>query len=404
MMCSCSNHRRNSLAIIVALTVAPCTAQSITPQRHTRLSLASSIESDSNVLRQSEQAPTLNRSDVHVSPSVSFDMERPIGLQSLYLVGALAYNDYARHTQLNNASTNVQGGVDWRGGFGCVLRSGGNYARQLVKIEDVATASLAQSSQTTHGVLLRLMCARGSTLRPSLGYRTERVTNSAAALRQNDATTATYDARLGIQRHSIGELAVYGQYRRTHYPHHLMLTPEFIHFYDGGLSLTRDLGGRIRGAVTLGYNQVVPEASNTPPYSGLVWTGNLTLSPGAKLHLALGLSRSTQQSTLLNISYSIDTTNQLNLDYALTHRLKLVAGALASHRRLVSAPEAPLSALGTGDRSITFSGGLHYAPPLRLLGAPVSYALDASYSKRTAENPAYNYHDVVASLSVRVGA
>jgi len=396
------NRSLGALGLSVVLAT-PSQAQSINAQRHMQIGLSAITEYDDNVLRLSDQDPARTRGDHRLSATLSLDVARPIGHQDIYLIGQVGENRYARHAQLDNVTSNLQAGVDWRAGIGCVLRTGGAFSQQLVKIEDVTSSTLAPSTQTSHASVVGLSCARGRVVRPSLNYRDERITNSAAALHQNDTRTQSYDVSLGIQRPRLGELSLFGAYRRTRYPNHIAQSPEYVSFTDAGLRLTRGIGGRIVGNATLSYNRVAPESSATRPYSGLGWTADLTITPGGgRAHLTLALSRATQQSTLLNVSYSIDAANHFGLDYALTHRIKLATDVALTRRSFVGVTGSS-SALGLGDRSASISAGLRYQAPLKFLSAPIIYAFNASYSRRTADNPAFDYRDMQASVSLRIG-
>jgi hypothetical protein len=394
----------SSTGLLVAL-VSSGHAQSIAPQRQAQFGISGAAEYDSNVLRLSDQDPSQSRSDLHLSETISLNWQRPIGQQDIYLVGVVSQNHYPHHPKLNNTSTSVQTGADWRAGVGCVARTGVAYARQRVNLADITSSALASSTQASRAMILSLSCARGPLLRPMVGYRTETVANSASALTQNDTETQTYDVSLGVQRPRFGELTLYGNIRRTRYPHHILNSPEYVRFTDAGLRWTRALGRHLTGTATLNYSNVVPESNATRPYAGLGWTANVALSPGGtRSHITLALSRATQQSTLINISYSIDSSSQIGIDYALTSRIKLLASLTISKRSFVGTAGSLGSALGLGDRSNGIAVGMRYALPFKLLAAPVSLACDASYSRRTADNPAFNYHDALASMSVRIGA
>lgn len=383
---------------------APGQAQNITPQRQAQFGISGGAEYDSNVLRLSDQDPTQGRGDQHITGTLSLNLQRPIGQQDVYFIGTVSQNRYARHAQLNNTAINLQGGADWRAGIGCVVRTGAVLTRQLVNLSDLATATLASSAQTARALVLSVSCARGPLLRPSFDYRDETVTNSAPALSQYDTMTQSYNASLGVRRPRLGEIALYGTVRRTRYPHHILNSPEFVRFTDAGVRWTRALGAHLSGTATISYSNVVPESNATKPYAGLGWTANLTLTPlGTRTHVTLALSRATQQSTLINISYSVDASSQIGIDYALTPRIKLVSAVTLSRRSFVGTAGSAGSALGLGDRSASVSGGLRYALPFKMLAAPVALACDASISRRTADNPAFNYRDALVSLSLRVG-
>ncbi len=379
-------------------------AQALIAERKSHLGLSSTLETDSNVLRLADaDLSAQHRSDVHWAPVVTLDYERPVGRQDVYLLGTLGYNVHARNPQLNTSAFNLQAGVDVRAGHSCAARFGGVFVRQLANLSDVNASGIGYTVQSTTAYIARVNCARGSGLHPTLGYRHEAVRNSAALLQTNDTFSDAFDASLGIQRASLGELSVYGNYRRGRYPHHPFTGPDAVRFYGAGVGFSRQIGARLRGNASFGYSQVVSSQPGVRPYHGASWTADVRFTPSSRSSVTVGLARDSQQSSLINISYTISTTAHARAEYALTHMIRVSLGAQAARRSFEGAATID-SVTGQSDRSVSLTAGLSYASPIHILRNRVTFAADMTYNRHSSDFAALRTHNLVAALSVRIGA
>ncbi len=386
-----------------ALSGGMADAQSITPERRFHVGLSSVFETDSNVLRAADaDLTTPNRSDLRWAPALNLDIERPLGRQDVYLLGNIGYNFYAHNPQLDTSGVNLQSGVDVRAGHRCAARIGGEYVRQLANLNDLSATPLGHTVQNTTAYIARLNCDRGYRLHPTLGYRHEAVRNSAAKLSANDTVSDAFDASVRLQRARFGEISMYGNYRRGRYPHHAAGSSDAVQFYNAGLSYSRSIGAKLRGSVSFGYTMVVPHGTALKRYHGASWTTDVSYTPTSRTHVSFGMTRDSQQSSLLDINYSITTSAHIRADYALTHMVRLSLGAQVSRHAYHGASAVTVATLGQGDRSTSLTAGLSYAPPMRVLRHRITVAADVTYNRRTADNPAFNTHNLVASLSLRM--
>jgi hypothetical protein len=147
---------------------------------------------------------------------------------------------------------------------------------------------------------------------------------------------------------------------------------------------------------------VVPHGAGLKRYHGASWAADLNYTPSSRTHVSLGMTRDSQQSSLIDINYSITTSAHVRADYALTHMVRLSLGAQVSRHAYQGASAVTVATLGQGDRSTSLTAGLRYTPPIHLLRHHITVAADVTYNRRTADNPAFNTHNLVASLSFRM--
>lgn len=360
---------------------------------------------DSNVVRATEAEPGVagfDKADIRFTPAVAVDVTAPFGKQSVFVTGSAGYDFYRRNKQLNRERVALTGGLNLSAGQGCSGRVAFDYGRQQSDFGDFRRLVRVVNATERRGVSLNASCGSVVGLRPSLGYRREEVANSDVSRRQGDYQSNTITASIGYVRPSFGEASIYGSYRRGSYPERRTLgaspVSEKIDVFSGGVNFSRAIGRSLRGTVSAGYSKVDPNLPGVQAYGGISYSADLAWRPVDRLNLSIGASKDVQQSSTLDVSFSIAQNYRLNGSYALGRDIRVNFGVSHAKRQYRESPLIPLLSARTGDKSFQVSGGAVYTPRGR-----ISFVLDVTGGKRSSGNRQFGYSNFVTSLGVRYG-
>jgi hypothetical protein len=380
------------------------------PRTDVRISATDSYED--NVLRLNKVTPTPNgftRADYRFTPSLDIDIVQPIGLQSVFLNGTAGYDFYKRNQRLERERINLAGGADLHVGGDCAQHLELGYGRFQSDLRDFTSTARLRNAQQRLGVSANVSCGGILGLRPGLSYDHERVTNSDIIRRANDYRSDTYGASIGYVSPALGQVSIFGSYRRGIYPNRfrflvgdstgavsVLTISETIDVFSGGVRFTRNIGQNLRGNISLGYTKVQPKLPDAPTFKGASYSADITWSAADRFQTKIGIARTVNQSNLLDVSYSIDDSYSIANSLVVGQSIRLKLGGAYLKRSLRDSPLLRPNSLGSRDRLKEISGGIAYNPPGR-----ISYSFDVTASRRDSQSARFNYSYTVARFSAR---
>lgn len=394
------------MAFIVSAVTSTADAQSdVTRKIGVFVNVQNSYED--NVLRQPDIFPVppgFSRDDFRLSPSLNVDIVQPFGRQKLTLLGGVGYDFYRRNTRLERERINLQGRADLSVGANCKPNVGLAYSRQQSDLADFFSLTDFRLRNREERVTFSsgVKCGGAVGLRPGVTFERSVVKNSSFFRKIGNFNATTVGVSVGLANPALGELSLFGNYRRGSYPNRGAFSGrpnvnERIGVYTAGLRLQRELGSRLKGNVSLGYTVAEPSLAGTRRFSGVSGSADLTAQLGDPLQVTLGYSRAVQQSNQLDVSFTVNDNYNINASYILTPRLVVTAGAARNSRKLRDSPLLNRNLLGANDRTTIFSGGVRYAP-----GGPISFSLNANKSKRSSQTRFFDYDASTVSFGVNL--
>lgn len=383
--------------------VSPAFAQGDLATARTDIRAAVTDAYEDNVLRLPKSAPVpanFARNDYRFTPALNIDVVRPIGLQSVFLNGNVGYDFYKRNKQLERERINLEGGADLRFGGNCTQHLALGYGRQQSDLRDVFSIVRLRNVEERKTVSFAASCSGLIGVKPGVTFDHTDVSNSDNSREQGNYHANTFGGSLGYVSPALGEVSLYASYRFGTYPNRSRIPGirirEDINVYNVGLRYSRSLGTRLRGNVSVGYTKVKPKLAGTAPFNGASYSADITFVPTTQLQTVVGISRSVNQSNLLQDSYSVDDSYNFGATYALSPFIRANVGAGFSKRKFKDSPIIGPTPFGSGDRTRQLSSGLGYTPPGKF-----SYAFDVAATKRSSALRRFDYNYFVARLTVR---
>jgi hypothetical protein len=304
--------------------------------RETDLNASASVLYDSNTARSS-QALAASRGlvlpDVLYSPETDFTVSRFVGLELVYATGFIGYDFHQRDTLLNRQHIDVIGGVDGHLGP-CQESLSNEYIGQQANLEDVSLQAVGNLAQT-EAVKVTADCGRSTGFFPSVTLIQSWNNYSAAVFYPVDTHTEQYMGNIGYRQPAFGSLSLFGSFTTTNYPHRpLALTDQTydLHFFSGGLTFDRHIGGRIEGVVTLSYTELDPDSPLSPPFHGVTYAIEGKFHAGPRLTAHVEVTRQPTPSIRLNANYSIDEKIEADFTYSPNNRVVLILTGLRSSK------------------------------------------------------------------------
>lgn len=378
-------------------------AQATIPERRLDIDASVRLQYDSNVLRSIDPAamPGAQSDDVRVTPALGFDILRPIGRQAVFLNGSVGYDFYRKNTRLNRERLDVAGGFQVQALSSCGGRIAGEYGRRRSDLADIVNVADPTNTEVRHGLDVRVSCGDAIGLQPALTYEFQQIKNSTSFRRRNNVRSHTYTVELGYTRPTFGLLSLYASYRDGSYPNRFALIgPDLVQdgldVYSGGARFERKIGARLSGTISAGYTRVDAKLPGVANFEGLAYSGDLRWRSN-RAEIALGFSRSAEQSNLFDVAYSINTTYQIDGEYALSDRLRLLAGAYHSKRSFRESNFLPSQIVRPNDRTYYVSGGVRLQTLRRL-----TFDLEAAHEKRDSDVAIFDYRSTRVGLTTRL--
>ncbi len=361
------------------------------PERGIEFAAGSSLIHDDNVFRLPDGvAPAAgNRSDWIIAPYVSARGAAPLGAVQLAIDANLAYRFHRNNEELDREQISAQGTVATRL-VACNVELSGRFARQQSDLADILGGTSLVNVENRTTLSADALCGDEIGLRPGLGYVRMMVSNSADERSLSDYRSDQITASLGYSRPAFGLLSLYGSYRDGAYPNRPPAVPggaanDEVRVYSAGLSYRREIGSRLGGRVALGYMKVKPRADAVPDFSGISYSADLSFHGSNRLSGTVSVSRSAEQSNLLDVNYAITTSYTASLRYVLTTFLSFAADAAWQKRKFEPSAAAPTLVSGS-DRLTQIGAGLKYR-----LGRRIDLGLSGRHQRRGADLAALRY-------------
>jgi len=366
------------------------------------LSMGADVSHDSNVARASAAAAAqrgLVLADDKLAPSADILLQRVFGRNKLGVTGSAGYQFYRQNKTLNRENINLQGYGDVAIAS-CALHLASDYERGQSDLANLALDQNANviNTQTTVGGSGNLACGDEIGLRPTanLGYRT--ITNTQTQRKVMDRQELNYGGGMEYAHPSIGTLALFVDRRETRFTSVFLSDGRKAGFdiMSYGGRFARDIGSRMRGAITLRYVNMQTLQPNLPSFNGLNWNVDLTADLLSRVQSKFGLSREVITNGIADAAYHVDHLYEFNHDVALSEKLHLKLGGNYKQRQFYGANLTQTNALKR-DKTYGVKAGVNYE-----LGQRLQWNLTAAYTKRDGNGTYYDYESFNILTGFRV--
>jgi Putative beta-barrel porin 2 len=379
-------------------------AQTAIPVAHNDIRVSLTDAYETNTLRLSDSMPVpagFAKNDFRTTPSVDFDLVRPVGLQSGFLKGNLGYDFYRKNKRLERERINVAAGFDLRVGE-CTQHAEIGISRQQSDLRDFTRAVGLRNAERRKAYSVSVGCASLFGLQPRISFDHQAVDNSTAFRKISNFNSNTYGVSLGYVSPVLGEFALFGSYRDGVYPNRFSRGPnpqtDGIEVFNGGLRYSRDIGARFKGNISAGFNKVRPKLAGVRGFSGPSFSAGLVWTASDQLRVTVDVSRQVSQSALLDVSYSIDDSYAIGASYAFNQALRARVGGSYLKRSFKDSPLTQPNLLGGQDRNTQVFGGLDYNPPGR-----IGFLADVTTARRSSQVNRFSYNYTTVRFGVRIG-
>lgn len=377
-------------------------------ERSIELGASSRLEYESNAFKANDALGipgAVKDSEQKLTLEAHLNIIYPVGRQSFFLDSSVGYDFHRYNERLDRERIRLSGGADLTLIGSCGARISGDFVRQQSDLADIVVSGVPGSVvnvENRWGATIDTSCGNIVGLVPGFRYRHEETTNSATLRKQSNVVSDDFTVSLGYSRPSLGTISIYGNYRDGRYPDRVTLigglpVDDGIRVYGAGAMFERNIGARLMGSVSFGYQHVDPRTPGAPKFSGVSWSGDVTWTPTDRLQSRIGIGRSAEQSNLFLTSYSIRTYLSWDTTFKLNQRVDLGASATFARRSFT------VSDLVTGEtprRSDTTWGirgtaGYRFARLFRI-------SLDAAYEWRNSNTVLLRYNDTRVGLTLGV--
>ncbi|MFN3627942.1 MAG: hypothetical protein ACK4S3_08695, partial [Parvibaculum sp.] len=280
--------RHGSILLFAAAAGVLATPALAQDAKRLRVQLNARAVYDDNVPRSNAALAALRgveQEDWIFSPSVSIDLQQPIGRQTVFLMGSVGYNFYEKNDELNREQISLRGGVN--SVFGpCAFDLSGDVKRQQSQLEDLALG-VTKNLETVSSVSLGAACGREVGFVPTASVAQQWAGNSAAQREDADYVSSTASLGIAYRRPTLGELTLSMNYGATDYDR-FILTPSGLEkdgyeTYGASLRFARSIGARLKGSVSGGYSSAQPSTSNSEEFEGFTYAVDLNYRPTSRL-------------------------------------------------------------------------------------------------------------------------
>lgn len=369
------------------------------PLRDLDLFVGNVLTYDDNVFRVPDgvSRPGGHEADWILEPTVSATYTRPLARGNVSVHGLLSYRFYRHAHDLN--SENIDVGAKgttkiWR----CDTGANVDFRRKQSDLADLIDGATLTNVENRLDFGGSLLCGDDIGIRPGLEYAHKSATNGSTLRKISNYRTDTYTARIGYSRPTLGYISIYGAIEDAAYPNRPSPAPgqaanDKIRTYSGGLAYSRNIGTRLSGSVSAGYMRVKPQLSSVPGFKGLTYAGNLSFRGSDRISAGLSFSRSSQQSNLLGIDYSISTLISGNVHYAFSQVVSLEGTAAYTRRRFQSSVFL-IGPAGGSDSTKQFGLAANFQSFRK-----ITFSLAGTHSIRSSRISGFDYTDNRISLT-----
>jgi hypothetical protein len=274
----------------------------------------------------------LHGDDVSVAPSLTASYSHGAGLYGVALNGSFGYDYHPMNTVLNGErlSFSIAGNAQ----VGALCSAGGNarYDRGQTALQYLAVG-VTQNITQTYNLSGTETCSTPAGLTESVSVAHGSTQNASSQLVNYDTTNVS--GLIGYSNHAIGTVGLTAGYYETTYAKSAGIvgtTPHQLNVTSVGAQLTRPIGSRLSGSVSVSYShstqELFPGVVNTGQgsFSGLTTALGLTYLVGPRLQLAANVSRGVSASFFQGVGYSVATQAGGSATYKVSSRISASAG------------------------------------------------------------------------------
>lgn len=402
-----STLRTSAFIAPVLLATGVAQAQDI-PVKSIQWSATSRIEHESNYFKANDALGvpgTSKRNEQTLSLEARLNIVYPVGRNALFMDSSVAYEFHRRNEDLDRERIRLLGGAELNVLGSCKTRFSADYNRQQSDLADIvisgAPGSLVNVEERWGGTA-DIRCGNIIGLSPGIRYRHEETSNSSALRRSSNVIYDDVTVSLGYTRPSLGIISIYGNFRDGRYPDRNTTTTglpfnDGIKVYGVGARFERNIGARLVGTISAGYQHVDPKSPGTQTFKGLSYAGDITWTPTDRLQSTIGLGRSAEQSNLFLTSYAIRTFFTWATNYKVNERFDINGEASYARRNFRVSAVDPGQIARDADNTWLLSAGAGYrfARIFRL-------GLDASREWRRSDTVLARYKDNRVALTLGV--
>lgn len=350
---------------------------------------------DSNIYKVNRRSSLVAgpvASDVSISPGVNLDVSLPLGRQRVYLAGFAGYDFFIENDRLNRERIALTGGADLRLIGSCVATGEFSYARAQGDLANGLTLFSVPNTEQRVTLLADASCGSSVGLQPGIGYTRETIDNSNRTFTATNSSSDSYRASLGYARPSFGSLSLFGTITDARYDDRVPLfgTPtigEGIKSYVVGLRYQREIGARLRGSISGGYNWVNPKGGGET-FRGANYAVSLDYRASERLAVSLQAARAAELPNLINVQYAITDTFGLSGSYRLNPRISLTFASSYTKRNLRQSPSlinVPFAA--NRDELLQLTAGAGYD-----IGRKLRLNAGFTHQQRRSDNDFFRYN------------
>jgi hypothetical protein len=341
---------------------------------------------DDNVFR-TDNAIVASADSFILSPGAIIAYSRSTGRADLTVSAEGDYDFYTGVSGRDQLRLKLDGDADIRFGGTCRANPAAQFRRARASYGDVNTAIDNQQEFST--LSLTIACPKEAGLFPLAQIRRETTKND-ADFDFADQKKLTYLAGAAYAAPSLGSFILYYAHEDSDRPA-LDLKNRVDQI---GLAFRRSVVSHFAADIDVQWLKVNPTRATVQEYSGPGWDATLTYKPVPSLVFKARTARQIVNDSLVPSGYTIASTYQSNLDWAILSRTYLTARYVYDRRRFRPDPTVP-SLIGSDKVNIIGVGAR------REVGERISLVLDYTHVKRRTDTKLSEYTANVAMLSAK---
>jgi hypothetical protein len=378
--------------VLVAASSAHAQAAggSITPPAGTKrfaadvrgnVAYASNISGGGDTLAAIRQ---IRPSDVTFQSGATLKFQLLSGRNVLFLTGAADARRHVHNKILDGEDYQVSAGAGSQLGP-CSGLAGASFARRRSLVEDLA---LPVATNITEQPLasVSMSCGSGAVI-GSVQASAEKLRNRGKQQGFVDSDTRSGAASVGYRNATLGDVSLIAQYSKVDYGDDplnalpsLSATQDFEQ-YGVGVQYARKIGMRLSGTAAVLVNQLKSTSAESTGISG---NAALEYRATPRIQLSLGYDRSNQASVLLNTSYLYAQSVDFKVNYRLSQRISLSAGARGSRDQYRGGVPSPLQIRDSKQWSGNIGGSMR-------IGRNAQIMLSVEHVDRNADVGIYDF-------------
>ncbi len=342
----------------------------------------------SNIAGGDETIAAIRRirpSDVTFQSGATLKFQLLSGRNVLFLTGTADVRRHVHNKILDGEEYQISAGAGSQLGP-CSGLVGASYARRRSLVEDLA---LPVATNITEQPLasVSMSCGSGAVI-GSVQASAEKLRNRGKQQGFVDSDTRSGAASVGYRNAALGDVSLIAQYSKVDYdddilsalPSGLNATQDFEQ-YGVGVQYARKIGMRLSGTAAVLVNQLNATSAKSTGVSG---NAALEYRATPRIQLSLGYDRSNQASVLVNTSYLYAQSVEFKVNYRLSQRISLSAGARGSRDQYRGGIPSPLQIRNSEQLSGNIGGSMK-------IGRNAQFTVSAEHVDRKADVRIYDF-------------